>query len=140
MRKVLVPFDGSENANRALTYAISRAKEEPQIEIHLLQVVDPSQLATNEGFWQGSSKETLLADGERTLQPATKSLDNAGLSYQSVVAFGSPGNEIAAYARDKGCASIVMGSRGLSPIASFFVGSVAQRVVHLAEVPVTLVK
>jgi len=140
MRKILVPFDGSENAGRAVNYAISVAKEDPQAEIHLLQVVDPSQLATNEGFWQGSSKVTLLADGERTLQPALERFEGASLAYQSAIAFGSPGNEIAAYARDKGCTSIVMGSRGLSPIASFFVGSVAQRVVHLAEVPVTLVK
>lgn len=140
MKKILLPFDGSDSSKRALNYVIATAKETPQTEIHLLQVVDPSQLATDESFWKAGSRERLLAEGERALQPAKDSLSAAGLSYHDTVAFGSPGTEINAYANNNGCDSIVMGTRGLSAIASFVIGSVAQRVMQSAEVPVTLVK
>jgi nucleotide-binding universal stress UspA family protein len=33
-----------------------------------------------------------------------------------------------------------MGSRGLGSVSSWFLGSVATRVLHLTELPVTLVK
>jgi nucleotide-binding universal stress UspA family protein len=47
---------------------------------------------------------------------------------------------IADYARDEGCALIVMGTRGLGSIANMLLGSVATKVIHLAEVPVLLIK
>jgi nucleotide-binding universal stress UspA family protein len=34
----------------------------------------------------------------------------------------------------------VLGTRGMGALGSFFMGSVAQRVVHLSKVPVLLVK
>jgi nucleotide-binding universal stress UspA family protein len=34
----------------------------------------------------------------------------------------------------------VMGTRGLGPVQSLLLGSTALKVIHLAEVPVTLVK
>ncbi|MBK7902663.1 MAG: universal stress protein [Proteobacteria bacterium] len=43
-------------------------------------------------------------------------------------------------AAELGCESITMGTHGLSSFGILFMGSVAQRVVHYATVPVTLVK
>jgi nucleotide-binding universal stress UspA family protein len=140
MKKILLPFDGSQSAMRSLQHVVAAVKEIPQAEVHLLHVVDPSQLGTDESFWKGGTKEKLLADGERVLAPAKQALDQAGVPYQSDVTLGSPGNEIPSYARNHGCTSIVMGTRGMSPVASFFVGSVAHRVMQFADVPVTLVK
>lgn len=141
MKKVLLPFDGSESAGRALNYVHSLAKEAPQTEVHLLYVADLSQMGVqDETFWSGSTKGKVISDGERTLEPAKRSLEQAGVPYQSSVVIGSPGNDIARYARTNGCDSIVMGTRGMSPMASVIVGSVAQRVMQYAEVPVTLIK
>ncbi len=140
MKKILLPFDGSESAKRALQHVTAMAQETPQTEIHLLHVVDPTQLGTDESFWKGGTKEKLLADGERILEPAKQALTQSGIAYASDVSLGSPGNEIPSYARAHGCNAIVMGTRGMSSIASFFVGSVAHRVMQFAEVPVTLVK
>lgn len=140
MKKILLPFDGSESAKRALQHVAAMVKENPQSEVHVLHVVDPSQLGTDESFWSGGTKETLLADGERVLAPAKQALTQSGVAHQSSVSLGSPGNEIASYARAHDCTAIVMGTRGMSSIASFFVGSVAHRVMQFADVPVTLVK
>jgi nucleotide-binding universal stress UspA family protein len=47
---------------------------------------------------------------------------------------------IARFARERGCDQILMGTRGLGAIGSLLLGSVATKVIHLADVPVLLVK
>ncbi|MCQ2363854.1 MAG: universal stress protein, partial [Acidaminococcaceae bacterium] len=42
--------------------------------------------------------------------------------------------------KDKGCDLIVIGSRGLSGFAEFFLGSVSSEVAQLSTVPVLIVK
>lgn len=140
MSKILVPFDGSENAMRALQHVISDAKNYPGTEVLLLHVVDPYSVNPNAEFWQATDKSKFLTNGEKLLKPAEQALDQAGVTYSSAVTMGSPGHEIASFAGKNACHSIVMGTRGASPVASFFIGSIAQRVTQLADVPVTLVK
>ena len=43
-------------------------------------------------------------------------------------------------AAERGVDCIVMGTRGMNALGGLLLGSVAQRVVHLASVPVMLVK
>ena len=66
-------------------------------------------------------------------------MDEQNIPYESHVAVGHAAETIVAYSREKGCAAIVMGTRGLSSLPSLLLGSVATRVLHLAEVPVTLI-
>jgi nucleotide-binding universal stress UspA family protein len=141
MRKTLIPYDGSESSMRALRYAISMEKENPGGQLYLLHVADPTTyFALDEEIFNPNEKERMLEKAERILLGAKQVLDEAGLSYESEVSIGIPGNDIPAKARAKGCNGIIMGTRGMSSIASFFVGSVAQRVIHNSEIPVTLVK
>ena len=141
MRKILIPYDGSESSMRALRYAISLEKEHPGGQFYLLHVADPTTyFALNEEIFNPNEKERMLEKAERTLLEAKQVLDEAGVPYESEVSIGVPGNDIPAKARARGCDSIIMGTRGMSSMASFFVGSVAQRVIHNSEVPVTLVK
>ena len=51
-----------------------------------------------------------------------------------------PRPEAVAAARKLGCDSIVMGCRGMGAIKSLILGSTATKVIHLATVPVTIVK
>jgi nucleotide-binding universal stress UspA family protein len=141
MRKALIPYDGSESSMRALRYAISMEKEHPGGQLYLLHVADPTTyFALDEEVFNPNEKERMLENAERTLLRAKKILDEAGLSYESEVSLGVPGNDIPAKARARGCNLIIMGTRGMSSMASFFVGSVAQRVIHNSDIPVLLVK
>jgi nucleotide-binding universal stress UspA family protein len=45
-----------------------------------------------------------------------------------------------AFAKQKNCDQIVMGTRGLGKVAVFLLGSVAMKVLQLAEIPATSVK
>jgi nucleotide-binding universal stress UspA family protein len=53
---------------------------------------------------------------------------------------GQTAEAIAQAARDEGIKHIVMGTRGLGSIQGLLLGSVAMKVVHLAEVPIRLLK
>ena len=70
----------------------------------------------------------------------SKQLDKSAVAHTYHIGVGPVAETIANYAREHGCAQIVMGSRGLSAISNLLVGSVASKVLHLADVPVTLVR
>lgn len=139
MSKVLVPVDGSENSLRAVRYAVAMAKEKPGTQFHLLHVVDPSEFI-DDNYWKPNAIERLTQDGQSKLNAAKKLFDDAGIPCEAELVVGSARNVIADHARSKGCDSIIMGTRGMSPMAAMFIGSVAQRVLHTADVPVTLIK
>ena len=56
------------------------------------------------------------------------------------VEIGDPGETIASYASAHGCDEIVMGTGGIGTIGNLLVGSVATKVIQLANMPVMLVK
>lgn len=139
MKKFLVPTDGSENAMRAVRYAAELAKENPGYEVVLLHVVDPSDLI-DDNHWKENAIEKHTSEGQSKLASARRVFEEAGVSCQTELVIGNARHEIAAHARSKGCDAIIMGTRGASPVAALFVGSVAQRVIQTSDVPVTLVK
>ena len=142
MLKVLVPIDGSKNSDRAIAYAIGFvANSKAPVELHVLNVQPPIvsggvrmfiKHEEIEAYYQDSGLEVLRATRER--------LDQAGLAYMQHVSVGAFGETIVAYAKEQRCDHIVMGTRGLGAISGMVLGSVATKVIYLAEVPVTLVK
>ena len=78
---------------------------------------------------------------EALLKTAEQQAAAAGLRLlPSRRAMGFASDEILREALDFGANQIVMGTRGQGAVRSLFIGSVAQRVVHQAKVPVLLVK
>lgn len=83
--------------------------------------------------------------GETALEPARARLDEAGIGCTSHVEVGDVAQTIARYVRDLHCDQVIMGTRGLGSgavgaISGLLLGSIATKVLHLVEVPVTLVK
>lgn len=140
MRKILVPFDGSEPALRAARYAASTVKEYGALQLELLYVLDPMEFRAHTALSQSNIEHLQTDEADRILHPARVLLDQAGVFYQAHVRTGAPAQCIVDHARDAGCDAIIMGTRGMGPIASLLVGSVAARTIHLADVPVTLIK
>ena len=79
-------------------------------------------------------------EADLILQPARQILDAKDVHYQVSTRVGSPANEIARHAHETQCDAIIMGTRGLGAVANLMIGSVATKVIHLVEVPVTLIK
>jgi len=142
MQRILVPVDGSETAVRAVDYALrlARGSREP-VELHLLNVQPPIVSGGVRMFFKHEEIEAYYQDsGQDALRAARERLDQAGQGYVQHVSVGPLGETIVAYAKEQRCDHIVMGTRGLGAMSGMVLGSVASKVIYLAEVPVTLVK
>lgn len=141
MLRILVPIDGSANALRALRHAAKILKNQSGA-IHLLHVRAPYDGYGMVGAYLSPSRQRRSADdaAQAALRPAEVLLKRAGLSASTRIATGEVARSIVAEVRRQRCNAIVMGTRGLGVIGSLVLGSVATEVIHLAKVPVTLVK
>ena len=141
MLRLVIAVDGSEPSLRAIDAAARLAKETP-VEAVLLNVRpgaayhgdisprDYERIGTQERGHQ-----------EKVLDAALKHAQLAGLARAIVQAeTGTPEVDVPRVASEREADFIVMGTRGLSSLGGLLLGSVAQRVVHHAHVPVLLVK
>jgi nucleotide-binding universal stress UspA family protein len=142
MLKVLVPVDGSKDSDRAVAYAIGFvANSKAPVELHVLNVQPPIVSGGVRMFFKHEEIESYYQDsGQESLRTARELLDQAGQSYVQHVSAGQIGETIVAYAKEQRCDHIVMGTRGLGAISGMVLGSVATKVIHLTDVPMTLVK
>ena len=140
MPKILIPVDSSDNAKRAVQHAVKMAQGNPSMQLFLLNVqerIEPRIYAhmTHEQVTALQAEEV-----RQVLQPLERIFAEAGVAYRNEWRIGSAAPVIADYAKETGCDEIVMGTRGMSAIGNLVMGSTATKVVHLASVPVTLVK
>ncbi len=141
MHSILVPVDGSAHSDKAVRYAIDLAKAKPDAEINLLTVHIPVISGGVKMFISVEQLNDYYQDeGTKALESARALLDQAGVKYKHHVGVGHIAETIAAYAKDQGCKQVVMGSHGHGSVGSFIMGSVATKVIHLTDLPVTLIK
>ncbi|MCC7547024.1 MAG: universal stress protein [Burkholderiales bacterium] len=140
--KILVPFDGSDNALRALRQVLDRQgwyREQPQV--HVVNVQLPVASGAVKMFISADQlRDYYEEEGEKALQRAREVLQSAGVPHHVRIAVGDIAATLAQYATDNGCALIVMGTRGMGALGNMLLGSVASKVIHLAAQPVLLVK
>lgn len=144
--KILVLYDGSENAMRAVEFAGRMVKKVSEgIKITLLQVVEFWETAAWGFLALPEDKQKEMMD--KAKQQAAKGLQKAeelfaasGAEVGSVVLFGEPVATIIEYAEQAQPDLIVMGSRGTGPIRELVLGGICHKVLQLAKQPVVVVK
>jgi nucleotide-binding universal stress UspA family protein len=138
---ILAAIDGSEHGAAALRTAAQLAGEE-HARLTVVTAVPPTPAYAQ-----------LTAAGAAVLSDAAQLLGEAGVrmtkqiaelpddvSVTSVVMAGSPAQVILERLREGRHDLLVMGTRGLGRVGSALLGSVAQHVLHEAEVPVLVVR
>jgi nucleotide-binding universal stress UspA family protein len=140
--KILIPVDGSANAQRAVDYVvenIAALKETPQL---LLLNVQRNMAKGNVKMFinQETINDYCREQGMAELQTARAALDAAALPYQYHISIGKPAETIAQYANEQLVDQIVMGRKGQGGLQSLLLGSVMNKVLHLASCPVVLIK
>ena len=138
--KILLAFDGSENAASAVKFAGS-VMGGCDYEASLFHVIRSNGEGRSEHRHIFSSKEfAKVASKEMasSLKAAQTELINAGfkankVSTQIVTRAISRAGAIADRAKQENFGTIVMGRRGLSSVRDFFVGRVTNKVIHLAK-------
>jgi nucleotide-binding universal stress UspA family protein len=142
MTKVLVPMDGSVHSMHAVDHVIRGvASGGAAPEVHLLNV-QPQILSGHARMYLKKDliDEYYQEEALKALKPAQDKLDQAGIKYVASHQVGNTPDVIARYIKSTGCEMVVMGSRGLGSVHGMVLGSVATKVLHLVDVPVTLVK
>jgi len=141
MYRILIAVDGSTGAEHAVQHAVRLSGECPALELHVINVQEPiTAWEVRRSLRDEEIQAMQMSHGGDALRSARTRLDAAGLRYVPEVLVGPVAETILEYARKQACDQVVMGTRGLGAIHGLLVGSVAMKVLHLSEMPVTLVK
>ena len=140
-KRILVPLDGSKLAEQALPHAASHAAQFGA-EITLLMVLGPllpeTGLAGRKVVRSAEAASARLA--QSYLDNVASGLREQGLPIETQTVEGKPYVEIIRFAEEKESDLIVMSTRGHSGLSRWLLGSVTDRVVRGATVPLLLVQ
>ena len=141
MTKILIPVDGSERSLQAVRQAIQSSKALHSLEIQLLNV-QPRIFAEETLVFMPVDKidSYYYERSSKALTPAAQLLSEAAVPFVAHRAVGPIAETIVEKSRQLECDSILMSTRGDGSIAGLLLGSVSTKVLHLADLPVTLVK
>jgi len=145
---ILLPVDGSDCSehaarcsDRAARHVAHIASMVQGLRVHIVNVqplgddwmvrrmIKPEELATLEQEW-----------GQSVIAPARAILEAVGVTCTERMVQGDVAQTIARLAEELACDQIIMGTQGRTSLGNVLLGSVASKVLHLSNVPVTMVK
>ena len=138
--KILLAYDESEIAGRALEKAVEIIKTDAAIEIDIIHIIDIPIISGIDQFVAKSIADNFNKHGEEVLDKArnhVKSLPNNCTTF--LLEGKATPNIILRHCKEQKCDLIIMGSRGLSGIKELL-GSVSHTVIQQSPVPVLIVK
>jgi nucleotide-binding universal stress UspA family protein len=145
--KILVPLDGSELAECALSHVKSLAKDGGAGEVILLNVFKVD--IPWRGEYTGDSfniiieriEEELLTKSKKYLADVESRLVSEGIKVKTESLEGNrPADTISEYAQNNGVDLIVIASHGYTGLKKLMLGSVALGVLHDSHIPVLLIR
>jgi nucleotide-binding universal stress UspA family protein len=151
-KKILVPYDQSKYAEKALTNAVNMAKMIKDSEIIILNVMEeipvPPTMFTIRVRHHKSGEDTTLSTYLRDLQSDINKLEKEKEKYKNSVKLrtqvlvGPPVDKIVEFVDSHNVDLIVMGNRGLKGISKFVrgLGSVSRNVSEKVKCTVMIVK
>ncbi len=141
MITLLLPFDGSPAAARAVEFLAACKAQRSALAPHLLNVqAQPVRLWPAGGLDMNLVEAALITTGHDIMAPAIARLRESGMHVQSTVRLGPTAQTILDEARAGKADGILMGTRGHGALQGFAIGSVALRVAHGGAAPLFLVK
>jgi len=140
-KRILVPVDGSDTSNKALSVAIGMAREGGG-ELHLVHCVD--ELAYMGAYdYAGAVIDLVRQNGARVLDEGAAASRAAGVEAQRTF-IDAPGQRlgtsIAQQAGEWKADLIVVGTHGRRGVSRLMMGSGAEQIIRLAPTPVLVVR
>jgi nucleotide-binding universal stress UspA family protein len=132
--RIVVGYDGSESAKRALERASSVATDQDQVLV-VAAAESHARSAITEGAHLDPSEIQRRRDD---LDEARAFLSERGVEAETIEAQGDPGAVIVEAANDADL--VIVGTRGLNPLKRILLGSVSSKVVHRADCDVLVVR
>jgi len=142
-KRIMVAIDGSETSRRAAQTAVELARLSKG-SVTAIYVVDIRRLAHLPGYTAFPSlssrlMELMLREGEEATIEAGEMACEAGVPFNRIVAEGDPVEEILIRAYQSGSDLLIVGRIGRSGMQRLLIGSVAEKVVRHARIPVLIV-
>jgi nucleotide-binding universal stress UspA family protein len=141
-QRVLVAMDGSEGSDWAAAYAASLLWSS-EVEVRIVTVLSfelyPVTMQGEELVDTPDRAGRVALAVERATARGRCAFESAGLPVSAVHRFGNAADEILAEATDWRADLLVLGRRGLRAPTKWLVGSVSDRVLHHAKVPILLI-
>jgi nucleotide-binding universal stress UspA family protein len=138
--RILVPTDGSESAAAAVEHGLDLAKQY-DAELHVLFVADTRRVSTGAPAVSPSEVKTAMENrGAELTKRVAERAQEAGIDVVTAVREGAPDETIRTYAEEESCDLIVMGTHGRTGLERYLLGSVTERTLRRARVPVLTVR
>lgn len=141
LKKILIATDSSESAEKAADFGVeiaglSRAK------VYAVSVIDttPYYSIPLDQVWSKEVYEQLEQMGYEADSYVEKAAKAAGIEVESLVLKGNPAERILNFAEEQNVDMIVVGSHGRGGFERLVIGSVSEKVVRHAKVPVLVVR
>lgn len=134
----MTAIDGSDFGFRAAEYAIALA-EKLHSTIVFVYVVGASSAERNYNI-SADMVVPFEIMGDEALAKCVEYAKRRSVRFETLLVPGDPGDEILKNAEKMNCDCIVLGKRGLGKTESMLMGSVAEKVSKLADIPVIIVK
>ena len=147
-KRILIPVDGSDTANKALVAGLRLARE-TSASVRLLHALNEMAYLGGmapDGTWSGDLAGMVREGGAEILADATAIAQAAGVepSQTSQVLLEDPGKRlgeaVAEAAKLWGADLVVVGSHGRRGLGRVLLGSGAEQILRLAPVPVLVVR
>ena len=159
---ILFPTDGSDGAEAALEHAVDHARQYDAA-LHVLFVADTEsvhsgmvgedhdEVAQSEmvgeeheqeqpsGLVNEDHEDAVAAHGDQVVSDTVAAI-GADIAVETAVLSGNPYKRILDYSDDHGADLIVMGTHGRTGVDRYLLGSVTEKVVRTADVPVLTVR
>ncbi len=141
---ILVPMDGTEVSEGILPW-VARIAGQADARLILLTAVDPSGIdypptgpstQPDWGTFRNQVEDNSRTHAQNALQAEVEWLRVRGVSAEGRATLGNPAEEIVRVSEDEGCGLIAMSTHGRNLIGRSIMGSVTDRVLHSANVPV----
>ena len=139
MDKVLLPVDGSRNAQHAARHVLQAFKTNPSLEVHLLNVHTPFSRHVSQFISRKSRDDFHHDEAAKALRSVRRMLDGAHLPYTIHMVVGKKAEAITETARRMGCDHIVMGTARKNSLTRMLEASTTNRVLELTTVPVEVI-
>lgn len=139
--KILLAADGSVFTRHAVNYLIKHLDMfggQPDLQLAHVRPLIPGRAAS--ALSRSVVQKYYADETAKSLAPARRLLDKAGLKYRVSQLLGDPGSEIAALAKKGKFDLVVMGSHGHGALGSLVLGSAASKVLGNCKVPVLIVR
>ena len=139
--RIICPVDFSEGSDSALAYAAGLARK-LGVELELVHVYQVPALAMPDGAVLASPTylANLTSRAQQELDASRARVADDRLHVTTALLQGDPADTIVEHADRKGASLIVMGTHGRTGLVRMLLGSVAERVVRTARVPVLTVR